>query len=357
MVRPEQPKRGSQTVFLSAVSLASFVFAGGLQSGLTAPLSASVASRVEQSVISVRQATAISGRAVIISRDGFAITTGEVVFGPDGKPKAGLEAAVGTSRIGTLSVEGFDPVTDLALIRIRLLGGGTFVPATLASDDSATVVMTSLAGGVVRSEVTRKSVAGVMQLTQRYVPLVELRLEGGAVVLGGAPVFNPEGHLVGLLQASLVSQGSAEALDAPRSSSFASLNQGPKPAVTSFSLALSALRRVVEGFLSPEGLVRHPYIGLYFATSSEGGAIVGEVAKGGPSEKAGFEVGDVIILAGNRPIITAVDLATHLFNVPVGETVTFTLRREGKERVVRVVVSADPRPVQGKDLVRRRGTH
>ncbi|MFN8139756.1 MAG: S1C family serine protease [Fimbriimonadales bacterium] len=347
-------------MFLSAVSFG-IAFAGvETQSGLTTPLSAAVATRVEKAAISVKHAGTILGRGVFISRDGYAITTGEIAFDSSGAAKTGLEAAQGTQIIGQLSVKGFDPVTDLALVKISGSRTATFEFATLAKDDSSSVVMASLISGMTRSEVSRRAVVGIMDLTKRYVPLTELRLESGALVLGGAPVFAPDGGLVGVLQASLSTQdrsANAEMASKSVSTNLVPGTQGPRPIVTGFSVSLVVLKRVVEGFLSEDKVVRHPYLGLFFANYDQGGALVGEITKDGPADRAGLLKGDVIIQAGDRPIITAVDLATHLFNQKVGDKVALTVRRAYREMILNVTVLADPRSSTSDNLTRKRGVN
>jgi S1-C subfamily serine protease len=338
---------------LSAVSFALAVSGLSDQTGLTAPLSSAAAEKVEQTTISIRQGGSIIGRAVIVSPQGLAITTGEVAFGDDGLPKTNLQAVRGAETIGTISIAGFDSVTDLALIKFTASG----VPfATVAKEDSNRVVMASLAAGMVRAEVSRRGVVGVMQLTQRFVPLVELRMEGGAIVMGGAPVFSPDGQLVGILQASLTAdqnKASADEMGGIAAKSLVQPTLGPRTAVTGYTISLPVLRRVVEGFTSGEQIVRHPYIGMYFGNYNGGGALVGDVTKGGPSDAAGLVKGDVIVQAGDRPIITAVDFASFLFDVKIGDTIALTVRRAYQEFVAKVNVIADPNAVSGTKLVRK----
>ena len=70
------------------------------------------------------------------------------------------------------------------------------------------------------------------------------------------------------------------------------------------------------------------------------GAVVVEVVKGSPAEKAGLRVGDVIVAVNGRTVRGSPDLRNQIGLTPVGSEVDFKVVREGQEQLFRVRVEA-----------------
>ena len=68
------------------------------------------------------------------------------------------------------------------------------------------------------------------------------------------------------------------------------------------------------------------------------GALVQEVVQGSAAEKAGIEVGDVIVQVDDAEITSAADLRTTIGLSRSGETVRLTIYRDGKERKISAVL-------------------
>jgi S1-C subfamily serine protease len=68
------------------------------------------------------------------------------------------------------------------------------------------------------------------------------------------------------------------------------------------------------------------------------GVAVVSVARGGPAEKAGLRVGDIVTKVGATEITTITSLAEALASRRPGETVSVTVERAGAERTVRVTL-------------------
>ncbi len=65
------------------------------------------------------------------------------------------------------------------------------------------------------------------------------------------------------------------------------------------------------------------------------GAVVVEVAKESPAEKAGLQRADVVTHMNGRRIRSSSDLRNQLALTPIGEAVELKLQRQGQERTVR----------------------
>jgi hypothetical protein len=68
------------------------------------------------------------------------------------------------------------------------------------------------------------------------------------------------------------------------------------------------------------------------------GAYVGEVKQGSPAERAGLQVGDVIVMANWQSIMTALDLERVLARLSKGSRVTMMFKRGGITLYTEVVI-------------------
>jgi serine protease DegQ len=66
------------------------------------------------------------------------------------------------------------------------------------------------------------------------------------------------------------------------------------------------------------------------------GAVVVEVAKNSPADKAGLRAGDVILAFNGRAVRSSSDLRNQVGLIPVGEEVEFKILREGQVRMLKV---------------------
>jgi serine protease Do len=94
-------------------------------------------------------------------------------------------------------------------------------------------------------------------------------------------------------------------------------------------------------------------LGSYFDVPDGSGALVLEVLKDTPAEKAGLKAGDVITRVGDRKVSDADDLVEALRDQPAGR-VAVTVTRRGQERTVEAELAAPPRALRvgpGRDLM------
>src|SRR5579883_746997 len=69
------------------------------------------------------------------------------------------------------------------------------------------------------------------------------------------------------------------------------------------------------------------------------GVIVGEVKSGGPADKAGMKVDDIILGMNGRPIKDGDDLIARVADTPVGSTITLNADRDGKKMDFKVTTA------------------
>ncbi|MHB0857603.1 MAG: S1C family serine protease [Anaerolineae bacterium] len=73
-----------------------------------------------------------------------------------------------------------------------------------------------------------------------------------------------------------------------------------------------------------------------------GGALILEVAPGGPAANAGLRVGDIITAVGGTPLVEAGNLADLVAHQQPGDVLPLRIARDGAQRTMEVTVGRDP---------------
>ncbi|MDO9065727.1 MAG: PDZ domain-containing protein, partial [Chloroflexota bacterium] len=144
-----------------------------------------------------------------------------------------------------------------------------------------------------------------------------------------------------------------------------------------FAIPSAIVKRVVP-VLVKGNQVQHSYLGLSGGSmtpeladamklpSTQRGALVASVTAGGPAEKAGVKGsadsatingqkvsvgGDIVVAIDNQKVKAFEDIVAYLASsTEVGQTVTLTVLRQGKEETVKVTLSARPSAGQPKAM-------
>ena len=114
-----------------------------------------------------------------------------------------------------------------------------------------------------------------------------------------------------------------------------------------FAIPSDQARRTAEQLITT-GKATHPVIGVMLdrTFNGEGAQVVDErdaVTPGGPAAKAGIKPGDVIIAFEGKRVRTPDALIVAIRARAVGDTVTLTVERDGKEIDLKMVLEADPK--------------
>jgi len=267
------------------------------------------------------------GSGFIISTDGYIITNNHVVEGADS-----VLVRLSDRREFDAEVIGTDPRSDLALLRVDATG----LPAlSLAEVDDLEVGEWVLAIGspfgldysVAAGIVSAKGRSLPTENNENYVPFIQTDVAINPGNSGG-PLFNLDGEVVGVNSQIFTRSGGSIGL--------------------SFAIPVSVVRNVVDQ-LKAEGRVTRGWLGVTiqdvdknlaesFGLDRPRGALVVQLAEGGPADKAGLEPGDVIIKFGDEDIPASADLP-HVVGLVAPETVVpLTLVRDGKPKTLKVKV-------------------
>lgn len=268
------------------------------------------------------------GSGFIISQDGFIISNNHVVRNAD-------EVIVRLSdrREYKAEVVGTDEPSDVALLKIDAdglpavrLGTGyeLKVGEWVLAIGSPFGFDHSVTAGIV-------SAKGRSLPRENYVPFIQTDVAINPGNSGG-PLFNLEGEVVGV-NSQIFS----------RTGGFMGL---------SFAIPIDVAMDVADQ-LREKGRVSRGWLGVLiqdvtrelaesFGMAKPEGALVAKVLNGGPAERAGFEVGDILLSFDEHPIERSSDLPPIVGHTRVGREVAVDILRGGQSMTLKVTTDELP---------------
>ena len=271
--------------------------------------------RVPQSRSSGRGYGESLGSAVVFTADGFLLTNAHVV----GR-SAGGSAVFSDGTTSAFQVVGADPLSDLAVVRVT---GATPAPAELGEADGLRVGQLVVAVGSplgLAGSVT----AGVVSALGRSLPVGENRIIEDVIQTDAA--LNP-GNSGGAL--------------ADSNARVVGINTAVAGTGLGLAVPVNATTRRIVSALMADGRVRRAYLGVAVVPapvapvwrSKLGGRATGlrvaSVVPGGPADRAGLRVGDLLLTAGGREVAAAQDLQRLMFAEAIGHPFPVTVMRNG----------------------------
>jgi S1-C subfamily serine protease len=292
-----------------------------------------VAERVTPSVANLRVARRVrggrvltgGGSGVVITPDGFLVTSAHVVAGTAGTGRASFS----DGRDVEFAVIGADQLSDLAVLR---LGGDAFGAAELGDAERLRVGQLVVAIGNPNG-FAGSVTAGVVSALGRSLPTrsgVNVRVVDNVIQTDAA--LNP-GNSGGAL--------------ADGRGRVVGINTAVAGVGLGLAVPINAATRQIVAALMTEGRFRRAYLGiggqqrplpprLARELGRTGCVEVGEVVDDGPAALAGVRPGDLIIAVDGRQVETMGELQRLLVGERIGASVTFTVARH--ERVLDVAV-------------------
>ncbi len=268
-----------------------------------------------------------AGSGVVISPDGFLITSAHVVEGS----RRGV-ANFSDGREVKVSLVGSDPLSDLAVLRAD---GGDFASAALG--DAAALRVGQLVVAIGNPQGFASSVtAGVVSGLGRSLPVGARRGPRRMVenVIQTDAALNP-GNSGGALV-----DGSARVI-------------GINTAVAGIGLGLAvpindATRAIVSALIR-DGRVRRAQLGAAIAPralppnvadrlSQRGGVQILQVLEDSAAERAGLQNGDLLIELDGEPVTDANALQRLMVHERIGRSCTARVLRDGRELTLKLVL-------------------
>ncbi|MGH3042642.1 MAG: S1C family serine protease [Gaiellaceae bacterium] len=289
-------------------------------------LSPSVANlRVSRRVRGGRVATG-GGSGVVITPDGFMLTSAHVVAATDGK----VEASFVDGREVSAGVVGADPLSDLAVLRSE---AADLAPATLG--DAETLRVGQLVVAIGNPNGFAGSVtAGVVSALGRSLP-VRSRAAGRIVenVIQTDAALNP-GNSGGAL--------------ADGRGCVIGINTAVAGVGLGLAVPINETTRKIIGALMRDGRFTRAYIGIAGGSRPLPPRLtreldrtacveVVEVVEGSPAAQAGLRPADLIVAVGETPVEGVDDLQRLMTGEVIGSRVAATVVRDGAALTVELV--------------------
>jgi len=271
------------------------------------------------------------GSGVIVSPDGYILTANHVVSGAE-EIMIGLGTELRkfkAKKIGT------DPGTDVALLKIdeKNLPAITFADSDKAKAGDLVLAVGNPFG--LRQTVTMGIISAVGRGGVGIVDYENFIQTDAAINMGnsGGALVDTKGELLGINTAIFSRTGG---------------NQG-----IGFAIPANLARAVMQS-LREKGRVVRGYIGVSVQTLTPElaeamklhgqltGALVGEVAPGTPSEKAGIKTGDVITGINGKKVSDARDLRLMVGSMAPGSKAQLEVNREGQTKTFDVQLAEMP---------------
>jgi serine protease Do len=265
------------------------------------------------------------GTGMIIDSEGRILTNNHVVAGA-----TTIKVLLSNGDEYPAKVVGTDPKTDLAVIKID--PGKQLQHVTFGDSDNVQVGQWVVAIGqprglsdtVTQGIISAKHRTGVMDPSsyQDYLQTDAAINPGNS----GGPLLTLDGKVIGVNAAIASESGGFEGIG------FAI----PSNMAVYVTNQLSAHGKVERGWLgvSIQGLT--PEMAKKFGLSTPHGALVSDVIKGGPADKAGMKRGDVVLSYRGNPVSDAGILRNDVALTPVATEAKLTVWRDGREQQITV---------------------
>ena len=260
-----------------------------------------------------------AGSGVIISEDGYIVTNNHVI--EDAK-KITVILNNGESYAATLV--GTDELTDIAVIKIEESG---LTPAVYGSSDDLKVGDFALAVGNPLGELGGTVTDGIISALEREVSIDSVKMTllqtNAAINPGnsGGGLFNASGELVGIVNAKAAGED-IEGLG------FAIPIDIAKPVIQDIINYGYVTGRVQAGIQILDVL---DYETAFQYRVSKLGPYIYTVIEGSDAERAGLKQGDLITHINDTLVYESGDIIAIISDCEIGDTITFTVEREGKE--------------------------
>lgn len=275
-----------------------------------------------------------SGSGFIISENGYILTNAHVVSGA-----AAVDVLFSDGEKKTAQVVGSDVTTDIAVLKVE----GENYPALPIGDSSTLRVgeyVIAIGNPLSAYELYGTVTFGIISATAREINIdgfVNTYLQTDAAINfgnSGGPLINMAGQVIGMNTAKSITAGYDT-----RGNAISAEGIG-------FALPIQNVMEIANVILQKGSVVR-PGIGVQIRTVDEEtaaennvpvGCRVEELTQGAPADKAGMKVGDIITQADGRPVTVNDDVVNHVRSLKVGDTVVFTVYRDGAYLTISVTV-------------------
>ncbi len=271
------------------------------------------------------------GSGVIVSAEGYVLTNHHVIDGADD-----IQLLLADGRRVRARVRGTDPESDLAVLKAE----GDNLPAmTFGNAENLQVGDVVLAIGNPFGLGSTVTLGIVSALGRNYLGVNRFEdfIQTDAAINpgnSGGALIDTAGNLIGI-NSTIYSQ------------SGGSLGIG-------FSIPVSLARTVFEQIVRDGEVTRGwlgvgpdnvtPEIARTLALARPEGVVIRDLQRGGPAERAGIQVRDVVVEIAGKSTRNVPQLLARIAELPPGSTVKVRLVRAGQDLEIDVTIGKRPRP-------------
>jgi len=280
---------------------------------------------------SQRQQTSSLGSGVIVSEDGLILTNHHVVESADD-----IEVLLADGRRAKAKLVGSDPETDLAVLRVSLRG----LPVVeFGNEMQARIgdVVLAIGNPFGVGQTVTMGIVSALGRNQLGINTFENFIQTDAAINpgnSGGALIDTHGRLLGINTAIYSRTGG-------------SLGIG-------FAIPVSTAKMVMEQIVAT-GTVTRGYIGVEpqdvtpelaeaFKLPRKDGAIIAGVMRGGPADKAGVKVGDILFEVEGRPVTNTASMLNLIAQLEPESRARFRFVRDGRELDLQILVGKRPKP-------------
>jgi serine protease Do len=277
-----------------------------------------------------------SGSGVVVGTDGFVITNAHVVqrasrirvevpIAPEGQSLLARR-----SRIVAARLVGVDEETDIAVLKIESAG---LRALTFGDSDALRAGQVVLAFGSpmgLQNSVSLGIVSAVARQLEPESPMVYVQTDA-SINPGnsGGPLVDTKGRLVGINTLIVSPSGANSGLG------FAA----PSNIVKTVFEQIKQHGRVRRGEIGVRAQTVTPVLAAGLRLSRDWGAVLADVVPGGPANRAGLAVGDLVLAVDGKPIENGRQLNVTLYRKAVGDVVRLDVLRGQETKSVNVSVA------------------
>ncbi len=228
-------------------------------------------------------------------------------------------------------VVGTDPSSDLAVLKVDPADTGRLTPLPLADSDDVRVGDAAIAIGFPLG-LDKTATSGIVSGTGRQIEApngfsIDEVIQTDAPINpgnSGGPLIDAKGRVVGV------------------NSQIATAGGGNGNVGIGFAVPSNTVREIVPRLQSGQSIER-PYLGLSTSASGNGrGVVVAEATAGGPAQRAGLRIGDVVVRVDGEAIAEPDDVAKAIADNQPGDRVSVEVRRGGAAETLIVELANRP---------------
>ncbi|HVL22319.1 MAG TPA: trypsin-like peptidase domain-containing protein [Amaricoccus sp.] len=271
------------------------------------------------------------GSGVIASADGYILTNHHVL-----EEEGETEVVLADGQRVRAKLVGSDPETDLAVLKADRSG----LPAIEFGDAGKAQigdVVLAIGNPFGVGQTVTMGIISALGRTQLGINTFENFIQTDAAINpgnSGGALVDTSGRLLGINTAIYSRTGGSLGIG------FAI----PSSTVQDVMNQIIKHGRVIRGYIGVEPQDVTPELAEAFRLPRRDGAIIAGIMRGGPAEKAGVKVGDILTTLNGKPVNNVATMLNMISLLPPGSTARFRFLRDSDEVDVPIVIGTRPNP-------------